>query len=266
MLYSVSVQASTSTTDTFDAIRNRVIAWAFPSGDVPDRLTEAAGETVLDEKRIAWDLVNVAGGEHHLWSLEVCSPLPESSDAEFVCAVVVSKAGETIGLQVDLGRRSSVARIAPAPLEFVDRPRVVPAVLNSVACQYGPGEAVAARPRHAMAADIDAIIRLLASSERRLPVFIVSSTAQGSAEARFASAAADRLAGLAHVVLLETWLALDALNARYPKTVPLRGARLFWPPAAAAERHPWWTAAQLRNASVVSRQLFHDVVAPVRRG
>jgi len=87
-------------------------------------------------------------------------------------------------------------------------------------------------------------------------VLIVSSTAQGSAEARFASAAADKLAGLAHVVLLETWLARDALNARYPKTVPLRGARLFWPPAAAAERHPWWTGAQLRNASAVSRQLF----------
>jgi hypothetical protein len=200
-LYSLSVQASGPTTDTFDAIRDQVIAWAFPSGDIPDGITTAAGETALEGKRLVWDTLNVVGSEHQLWSLGVCSPLPESIDAEFVCAVVVSRADATVGLQVDLGRRSSVARVAPAPLEFVDRPRVVPAVLNSVTCEYGPGETVAARPRRMMAGDVDAIVRLLASSERRLPVLIVSSTAQGSAEARFASAAADKLAGLAHVVL-----------------------------------------------------------------
>jgi len=254
-LYSVSVQAVEPGDAAFEAIQDKVVAWAFPYGDVPGGLTSSSGVTYLEEKRITWDIVSVADGLR-LWSLEVCTPLLETADAEFVCAVAVGQTADRVGFHVDLGRRTAEARVAPARLEFVARPRIVPAVLSVVPCQYRPGEPVAAAPRRVRAADLPAVIELLADPNRRLPVLVVSTTASGSAEARFAMSMADKLAGLAHVVLLETWLALDALNSENRMTVPVRGARLFWPPTPGADKHPWWTADQLRDAADVAERVF----------
>ncbi|MEV1110178.1 MULTISPECIES: hypothetical protein [unclassified Micromonospora] len=100
------------------------------------------------------------------------------------------------------------------------------------------------------------MIELLLQPSRRLPVVVVSSTNDGSPEARFATVLASRLAGLAHVVLLDTWLALDSLNAQHLSRVPLRGARLFWPSAAGAARDPWWTSLSLKDARDVSDRIF----------
>jgi hypothetical protein len=258
ILYSVSVEAVVRSAEEFEKIREIVIGWSFGVAERPDGLVDAQGSADIDGKRLLWNTLDVAsaGSASRLWAIEVCSPLQGASGSEFVCSVTVSEADERVGMHVDLGRRSPEAIVAPAPLEFVDRPRVVPAVLSTVSCRYGPTEPVSATPKSARASEIDPVLELIDAPDRRLPVLVVSSTHSGSQEARFARGAADRLAGLAHVVLLETWLALDALNARHKLSVPNGGARLFWPASAEAGRHPWWTAEQLRDPHAVSNQLF----------
>jgi regulator of replication initiation timing len=258
VLYSVSVEAVSGSDEDFDEIRETVIGWSSGTAEPVVGIRDVQGSADADGRRLSWNTLEVAGsgGASRLWTIEVCSPLGGAPGSEFVCAVAVSQADGRVGLHVNLGRRAPDAIVAPAPVEFVDRPRFVPAVLSAVQCRYGPVEPVSASPMSVRASEINKVLECLDAADRRLPVLVVSSTHAASPEARFARGVADRLAGLAHVVLLETWLALDALNARYALAVPSGGARLFWPVSAGARRHPWWGAQQLRDSRDVSNQLF----------
>lgn len=213
ILYSVSVEAIDPSAQEFDKIRELVADWSFGAAERPETLLGGQGSADVEGKRLSWHALDVAGSADtsRLWTIEVCSPLQGAPGSEFVCAVNVTLADKRVGLHIDLGRRSPGAVVAPTPLEFFDRPRLVPAVLSSVPCRYGPAEPVSASPKPVRASEIDSIRELLDAADRRLPTLVVSSTHPASPEARFAHGAADRLAGLAHVVLLETWLALDAL-------------------------------------------------------
>jgi hypothetical protein len=258
ILYSVSAETIAGRADEFNDICQIVTSWSFGTAEQPDGLLDAQGSTDVDGKRLSWNALDVVGSESasRLWTIEVSSPLQGAPGSEFVCTVTVTQTDGRVGLHVALGRRSPEAIVAPAPLEFVDRPRVVPAVLSAIPCRYGSDEPISASPKSARVSEIDSVHELLDATDRRLPVLVVSSTHPASPEARFARGMANRLAGLVHVVLLETWLALDALNARHALTVPNGGARLFWPASANADRNPWWTAEQLRDPKTVSNKLF----------
>jgi hypothetical protein len=224
VLYSVSVEAVSGSDEEFDKIREIVIDWSSSAAESAVG-RDAQGSVDADGKRVSWHTLEVAGSgsASRLWTIEVCSPLGGAPGSEFVCAVAVSQADETVGLHVNLGRRAPDAIVAPATVEFVDRPRFVPSVLSAVQCRYGPVEPVSASPMSVRASAINEVIRCLDATDRRLPVLVVRSTHAASPEARFARGVADRLAGLAHVVLLETWLALDARPTC--GRGPARGAR-----------------------------------------
>ncbi|WP_456598801.1 hypothetical protein [Blastococcus sp. SYSU DS0616] len=254
-IYSVAVRITGEPSATYDRVVTGVSDWALAGEPAPENFLTLRGESEIAGKRLRRDVVTVAGRPHRSCRLELCTPLADADGAEFVCDVVIAQTADETAFGVELGRRATVARLAPAPLNFVDRPRVVPWVLNSFECFYG-SDRVGAVPQLVRVAAVPDILAFLDASDRRLPVIVVSSTSNGSPEDRLGAALADRLAGLAHVVLLETWLALDSFNAEVAMRVPLRGARLFWPKSAHASRDPWWTSGQLRDARGVSDQIF----------
>ena len=254
-LYAVAVDIEGDPSSSFDGVLAGVADWALAGEVAPDGFLTGRAEADAGGKHLRWEAVTVAGRAHRYCRLEVCSPLADTEGAEFVCEVVVAQTDANTAVGIELGRRATVVRLAPAPLDFVSRPRIVPWVLNNFGCYYEK-DRVRAVPRKMKATAVPDVLALLDGPDRPLPVVVVSSTADGSPEARLAAAMADRLAGLAHVVLLETWLALESFNAQSDLRVPLRGARLFWPKAAKASRHPWWTGSQLRDGPSVNEQVF----------
>lgn len=256
VMYSVVATVDGDAIDAFDDVVATTAAWAFGETPVPDSGQDESGELALTSGYVKWEVQAVDGLPHRVWRLERCSPLGEDGGAEFVCATTVARTATQAAVHVEMGRRSTSSRLAPAPIDFFDRPRHVPAIVAGRRYMHGT-DVLRASPISAMAADAGSIADLIEAQDRQLPVIVVSSTADGSPESRFASVLADRLAGLAHVALMRTWLALDSLNARLTaRPVPVRGARLYWPIAAGAPRHPWWTPQQLRDPRAVGDRLF----------
>ena len=144
ILYSVSAETIAGRADEFSNICQIVTNWSFGTAEQPDFLLNAQGSADVDGKQLSWNAFDVVGPESasRLWTIEVSSPLQGAPGSEFVCTVTVSQTNGRVGLHVALGRRSPEAVVAPAPLEFVNRPRVVPAVLSAIPCRYGPDEPI----------------------------------------------------------------------------------------------------------------------------
>lgn len=246
VLYSVMVTIDSDPDSAFERLCQLAVDWAWEGGTAPADVFGAAGTQPLGDTRLSWYVRQIPERPHRSWRLERDDPLGSGDTAEFVYVITVSRTGELAGIHVEVGRRSKIPRLAPVPIEFLGRPRLVPRILATLPCRYGT-ESVCATPTHAKSSDVDHILGVITDPERSLPVVVISSTAVNSVQSRFAMMLADRLAGLAHVAVLDTWLALDSLNARHDARVPLHGARLFWPPSAGTTRHPCWTGVQVRE-------------------
>ena len=256
VLYSMMVTIDADPEFAFQRLCQLTVEWAWSGGVAPPDVLRGSGTQQVGGRCLSWRTRSVPDRPHRSWRLERVDPLGSDDQTEFVCVVTVSRAGSAVGLRVQLGRRARVPRLAPIPIEFLNRPRLVPEILTALPCRYGT-EPVTATPTHVKSAHIDEVLATITDVRRSLPVVVVSSTAPDSTQARLGAGLADRLAGLAHVVVLDTWLALDSFNARHDARVPLYGVRLFWPKAAGVVRHPWWTGEQVReHGQRVSSRLF----------
>ncbi|MEU5874203.1 hypothetical protein AB0A73_21935 [Glycomyces sp. NPDC047369] len=166
----------------------------------------------------------------------------------FVCELTAAEhAGET-GFRVVLGRRSD-GRVTPARVDDLKPPRALRAVMADDLLRCADGtDRITATVTHALTAGVADIRARLADPQRRLPILAVSAMRPTGAPAVFARAAADQLAGLAHVVVISGWLALSAFNADRGEQHRLYrdSARLFWPDLGAW--NPWWDAAALHGS------------------
>ncbi len=207
------------------------------------------------EQQVSWTPVSVGPATRAL-RMVVEHELPPGG--RFSCRLTASEAGGVAGFRVSMGRASD-GTLAPARVEQLFPPRSLSAILRDPDLHCTDGSDVisaAAAPVHA--AHVGTVLSLLGDPGRRLPVLVISSSRAMGPPARFAHRAAFRLAGLAHVVVMSSRLALDAFNAFHEgdesMLLPQDGARLYWPGTAA--RSPWWGPGEVAgDAEQLMRQL-----------
>ncbi|MCU7703249.1 hypothetical protein ACGILS_03995 [Streptomyces albidoflavus] len=193
------------------------------------------------EKHVSWFPVAAVDGHRGL-RMEIEEDLPRGG--RFVCQLTASESGGTTGFRVVMGRKSD-GLLAPATVEDLRPPRALQAIMKDSALRRTDGhDSITATVTPALTAQVPAVRERLGAAGRRLPILVVSSIRTMGPPAVFAHKAAQRLAGLAHVVVVSGWLAFDSFNAELERNLlPRDGARLYWPTADA--RNPWWSSTEL---------------------
>lgn len=248
---------------------------AATTGLTADVLMSAPGQVTLPrhaedrpEQQVTWKPVAVDAGTRALRML-IQHELPPGG--RFSCRLTASEAGGATGFRVSMGRESD-GTLAPARVEQLFPPRALSAILRDpeLCCADGKDPITSlADPVHA--ARVSEVHRLLASPDRRLPVLVVSSPRAMGTGAGFARKAAHRLAGLAHVVVMSSRLALDSFNTLLEDDellLPREGARLYWPGTVApspgpAARSPWWGPDELAGDSETLMRQLGRLLAPL---
>ncbi|MDI5966399.1 hypothetical protein [Streptantibioticus silvisoli] len=242
---------------------------ATTTGLTADVLMSAPGQVMLPrhaegrpEQLVSWTPVVVDAGTRAL-RMMIEHELPPGG--RFSCRLTASEAAGSTGFRVSMGRQSD-GSLAPARVEQLFPPRSLSAILRDPALRCTDGnDIVTALAAPAHAAHVEAVRRLLAAPDRRLPVLVVCSPRTMGPAARFARKAAHRLAGLAHVVLMSSWLALDSFNAAHEAAdalvLPRDGARLYWP--GTAGRSPWWGPAEVAGDHEALMRQLGRLLAPL---
>ncbi|MCD0445830.1 hypothetical protein LO763_19665 [Glycomyces sp. A-F 0318] len=214
-------------------------------------LIARAGETVIKSRRPEW-------ADNHLsWrpvivndrtrALRLTIEHDLQTGGRFVCELTAADHASETSFRVVLGRRSD-GRLTPARVDDLKPPRALRAVMadSALSCTDG-SDHVTAAVTNVLTAQVRGICDWLTDLQRRLPVLVISAMRPSGASATLAHSAADQLTGLAHVVVISGWLALDAFNqGRSDHDRLVRDAgRLYWPDMDA--RHPWWDATALHG-------------------
>jgi hypothetical protein len=200
--------------------------------------TSDAGEADASGRHLSWSTVRV-DADVIAWRMIVTNP-PAPGGFRYQAGVSITRLRERAVMFVTVGRLADAQRLSPAPIGEFKRPNVVPETLRVVPCRAG-SQPLTAGPRVVRASSVSDLITDLRDPERLLPVIVVS-TADG--DVSLPNQIADEACGLAHVVNLDGWLALDGLQARLPEArLPLRGARIYWPLFGTTDdrwHHRWW--------------------------
>jgi len=161
-----------------------------------------------------------------------------------------------IGVEAERGWvvvREAIGSIDPTLTPPVDNPRQPPGIVTELIGALAFEDAMtrlSIGPNVATADDALAIDAFL-TSMRHLPVLVISDTGDGRT-APVARTIAFRVAGLAHVYLLQGGAATDACNREVGgvHAVPRGGARLYWPrfrSLEAARNRAWQSTDVVRH-------------------
>ncbi|HEY3546287.1 MAG TPA: hypothetical protein VGK17_09360 [Propionicimonas sp.] len=159
-------------------------------------------------------------------------------------------------IRIGLERRSDAFRVAPPRYEF-GAPTIVRSLLREHMA-FDASTRVEPRYRTRRAADVTDLADLIRSSRRRLPVIVVTRDRSG-AHVVDALALAHQLAGLAHVEVLTTHLAAQALYDEVGAEHAVWGGavRLYWPGFGTGSglRDPLWTSGRLGDPEQFVRSM-----------
>ena len=218
----------------------------------PADLLAGPGRTVVPNRRPEWADNHLEWRptvvDDHTRGLRLTIEHELDTGGRFVCELTAAEHGGATGFRVVLGRRSD-GRLTPTRVDDLKPPRALLRVMadNNLACTDGP-DPITGTVTNALTSQVADVRRRLTDPQRRLPVLAVSAMRPTGAPAAFANRAAAQLAGLAHVVVISGWLALDSFNADRSAQHRLYrdGARLYWPDLDA--RNPWWDTAALHGS------------------
>lgn len=249
-MYATRLRADSDDHDaTWDAMVDQVRRWAWRAQILPKEALERSGHAEAGGRELRWSSVVVDGSPRRVWQLDLINPA-DVGGVRYQASTSVTRDSDSTTMFVTISRLAADARLAPAPIGEFRRPGVIQQTLNTVPCRVG-SQLLSATPRRVRASGIAELITSLHDPDRVLPIVIVSTTEGNPESVALARQLADDTCGLAHVVQLDSWLALDALQARLPKArLPLHGVRLFWPMfGTEVDRwhHPWWTPAATRD-------------------
>lgn len=221
--------------------------WAWRRSAPPE---DAESETGMEENNgrlTRWSTTRVPNDVRRLWRLETTDP-PGTGGVRYRADVAIARTAVETSAFVSVGRLAAEGQIAPAPVGEFRRPTVVRGILAEATC-YAGSQRLLSEPLKIRAAGINTLIEMLTDPARVLPVVVVS--VNDSSGTQRAKQVADEACGLAHVIELSGWLALDGLQARLPEArLPLRGARIFWPHFGTPGdrwQHRWWTEAAIEE-------------------
>lgn len=214
-------------------------------------LVAGAGETVVKSRNPEWADNHLSWRpilvDEHTRAVRLSIEHDLPAGGRFVCELTAAEHAGTTGFRVVLGRRSD-GRVSPARVDELNPPRALLALMadKAMRCTDGP-DLVESTVTNALTAQMGLVRERLEDPERRLPILAVSAMRLNGASVAFARRAAERLVGLAHVVVISGQLALDAFNRGHGDEHRLfrDGARLYWPDLNARSR--WWDTAALHG-------------------
>lgn len=179
---------------------------------------------------------------------------PDDTDGTLVWRILLACGQEPkdpavtrVSLRVRLERAAEDFKLVPLGHEF-RAPAIIRTLLREHS-MFDAGIRVEPRFRERRASEVDQLLRLLQSAQRRLPVLVVSRS-PGPTHAVDAGELARQLAGLAHVEVLSTHLAAMALSDRLGRDLAVWGGavRLYWPGFGMDDNprtHRLWTRSRL---------------------
>lgn len=260
--------------DAFEVACKRAMDWAWRIDDKrPDlrkrpagRLPENAGP---EETTVEWWAA--LEGQARALELRLRHPDTQDETLQWLATITISDIEGTTRATVRLERGASVHVLRPWQLDLA-APLVVLELMRPPLLAYAGSLELTPGTRMLQSDDVGGFIGdVLRADGRALPVLIVSCSVSPSVAQSLAKA----LAGLVQVVRLTNEDAEDALRRALRKSgyvVPRGGLRLYWPGfglTGQPRRHPYWTAAQIReggdSGQAVIKHLV-DLLAPISTG
>lgn len=258
-LYATSFEIGSDDRDTaFQTIAEEIARWAWRgAGSAPNLLDEKQGTEEGAEYRLSWSSLALPDRAERALQAELRHPDPAESGIEWRTVVEVCRGAQYLRFSLRIAREATEFRLAPASLSL-RRPRLVASILERFPCTSG-GERLSTSPHVLHVGEVERFVAgVLHSSDRTLPVVIVSTPSGAEAPEVDVDELADELAGLAHVVTLGGYLAWERLRdvTGALEFVPPGGARIYWPGFGAERdrlRHPYWTRRRLTERGLPFR-------------
>ncbi|MBI3370663.1 MAG: hypothetical protein HY017_02750 [Betaproteobacteria bacterium] len=220
------------TSDVVNSITDKVVNWVmeryskegiFPAIDFDAQVREPKpGHRIVA-------CADVVDGHAVIW-LDWGYPHEPDTSLLWQTQVLVAVSGDEI--EVSIFVRITSAEFMVKPLDYsLGRPRIVPVLLGSFHCRAG-GRPLTATPTGLETSEVKSFARdVLLSTERTLPVVIVSPNTWTNKTYVDVGKMQDTLAGLAIVVELKTkWAAFELTDALGRMYSCYNGAvRIYWP-------------------------------------
>ncbi|MCK5944289.1 MAG: hypothetical protein KAI24_20045 [Planctomycetes bacterium] len=234
-----------------DAIAAKVCRWSGRP-DAPDTACEMENRSFVRggaQECISEGIFAEVDGKR-AWSYQFESKDSDDSDLVWVTSVAVDSDQDAarcrFALVLSLADRSG--RLRPVFREAT-RPRIIPELLGEFRCPLGlTAAAHTVRDREE---DVDAFLDALTSPARLHPVVVLSVDQWNERPVVQPKKLADRLAGVASVLVVEKHAGMK-LDRRVPgRTMPMNGAiRVLWPgwrPSDPPNLHQLFTARDVRE-------------------
>lgn len=252
-LYACQLDLHPSTSETAD-VQQLVSQWAARGSGASAEQLLTPGDTLtpLGHRLSIEQVVNEDGRAG--WTCSWLRPDDVDSSLQWRVMLAIGALPEEpalvrVTVRIALERAHDAFRLAPARYDFAS-PTIVRTLLREHR-MLDAGIQVKPLLRERRAADVTQLVDLLLSTDRRLPVLVLTRhpTAGHLIDGH---ALAKQLAGLAHVQLLTTHLAALALTDTVGKQFSVWGgaARLYWPGFSLEDdprHHRLWTATRLLN-------------------
>lgn len=258
-------------TNVMDAIAAKVCRWSGRPGAPPtacelenksyDREVDiqVEGRWGRGKQRCVSEGIFAEVDGKRAWSYQFESADSDDPDLVWVTSVAADSDGDpakcrfalTLALADRSGRLRRVFREAT-------RPRIVPDLLNEFRCPLGL--TATARTVHDNDGDVEGFLKLLTSRERLHPVVVISVDQWSERPTVHPKKLADRLAGVAFVLVVGKHAGMKLDRRVAASTIPMNGAiRILWPGWRPDDRpflHQLFTARDVRERDRASEGGF----------
>lgn len=204
-----------------------------------------------------------AGSEHELDTLEWSHPGSDDSTLLWTTHCTVARKGPLIELSATVRITLRGGQIRPIPHYDVGRPGLVSSILRYETCRVG-GQIIPWRPETVGVGEVDGLVSELTAADRYLPIVVLSVDAWAEEPFTDPERLADRLVGLARVVVVGKQASFELTDLVGKRLSCFNGAiRIYWPgfdPRTESQYHPLFLPERMRQHMVrgrpIERHLF----------
>lgn len=249
--------------NVMDAIAERVCRWSqrpnAPTTACDMENTRYVRDVRGEPQECVSEGIYAEFDDKRAWSYQFESQDSDDPDLVWVTSVAVDSGSDPakcrFSLVLALADRSG--RLRPVSRE-ASRPRIVPELLTEFGCPLGL--TATARTVRDLDTDLDEFLEQFTSKERLHPVVVISVDQWTERPAVQPKKLADRLAGVASVLVLQKHAGMK-LDRRVPgRTIPMNGAiRILWPgwlPSDPPSFHQLFTARDVKERDRASEDGF----------
>jgi hypothetical protein len=250
----------------FHEARERVVDWIVghaATGNVLARGAESA--EFAPGHQVAWETLTSERALARVWSGLYRHVDEYDPTLAWRTSFQLAEQGTDTRFTIRVALDSVGLRVAPATFEF-GPPRIVRTLADRLDGRLD-GRPLRSAPEHLLSDHIGRLVELLVDQHRRLPVIVLSTHERTGRPLVDPNRTAERLVGLAHVMVMDTTAASFELTNRLDKLRTVFGGaiRIYWPGFALDADpydHPVFLEARI-EASEARRRPFDRYLADV---